>query len=43
MVVLDTVIRGGGGARQWTDLNAEELREEAALMNIIQGETVRLP
>jgi hypothetical protein len=33
---------GSGGARQWTDLNAEELREEAALMKIIQGETVRL-
>jgi hypothetical protein len=33
---------GGGGERQWSDLNSEELREEAALMKIIQGETVRL-
>lgn len=28
--------------RQWKDLNAEELREEQALMKIIQGENVRI-
>lgn len=31
-----------GETRQWQDLNAEEQREEAALMNVISGKDVRL-
>ena len=33
---------GAGGSRQWEDLNAEERREEVALMKIIQGRDFRL-
>lgn len=40
---LDDVGGGAGAAsaRQWTDLSPEELREEQALMKIIQGQSLR--
>jgi hypothetical protein len=32
---------GSGRARQWEDLSPEELREEQALMKVIQGQSIR--
>jgi len=38
----DGIVTKVKAVRQWEDLSSEELREEQALMKIIQGQTIRL-